>query len=98
MHEDLGANAGRQADLTERGYRVAVLLDGVSEAACVELMHAVADVLVEHGLASPESGPVRSAVAVEQHDWVEAFPGALHLVTPRAVPRSPDLGMGYSPN
>ena len=31
MHEDLGAHAGQDPDPTERAYRVAVLLDGVSE-------------------------------------------------------------------
>ena len=98
MHEDLGAHAGRQPDTTERAYRLAVLLDGVSEAACVELMQGIAEMLVEHGLASPESGPVRSVVSDHEHDRVTEFPGALHLVTPRAVPRSPDLGLGYSPN
>ncbi len=98
MHEDLGAHAGQQPDSTERAYRLAVLLNGVSEAACVELMQQIADLLVEHGLAAPEDGPVRSAVAVHEHDWVTDFPGALHLVVPRAVPRSPDLGLGYSPN
>ena len=98
MHEDLGANAGQQPDVTERAYRLAVLLDGVSEATCVELMQGIADLLEEHGLATPESGPVRSVVAVHEHDWVTELPGALHLVIPRAVPRSPDLGLGYSPN
>ena len=77
MHEDLGAHAGQQPDPTERAYRLAVLLDGVPEAVCVELMQQIADVLVEHGLASPPEGPIRSAVAVHEHDWVTDFPGAL---------------------
>ena len=94
MHEDLGAHAGQEPDPTERAYRLAVLLDDVSEATCVELMQQIADVLVEHGLATP----VRSAVAVHEHDWVTDFPGSLHMVIPKAVPRSPDLGLGYSPN
>jgi hypothetical protein len=98
MHEDLGARAGQQPDPTERAYRLAVLLDGVSEATCVELMQGIADVLAEHGLATPEGAPVRSAVTVHGHEWTTEFPGALHLVIPKAEPRSPDLGLGYSPN
>jgi hypothetical protein len=98
MHEDLGANAEQQPDPTERAYRVAVLLDGVSEGVCVELMQQIADLLVEAGLATPEGAAVRSVVGVHELDWTTEMPGALHLTIPRAVPRSPDLGLGYSPN
>ena len=98
MHEDLGAHAGRAPDPTERAYRLAVLLDGVPEDVCVALMHRIADLLVEAGLATPEGAPVRSVVGVNEHSWASELPGALHLVVPKAIPQSPDLGLGYSPN
>lgn len=98
MHEDLGAHAGRAPDPAERAYHLAVLLDGVPEAACVTLMQRIADLLVEEGLATPEGAPVRSVVSVYEHEWTAEPPGALHLVAPFAVPQSPDLGLGYSPN
>ena len=98
MHEDLGSHAGREPDPTERAYRLAVLLDGVPEAACIGLMQRIADLLVEEGLATPEGAPVRSVIGVQEHEWATELPGALHLVMPKAVPQSPDLGFGYSPN
>jgi hypothetical protein len=98
MHEDLGANAGQQPDPAERAYRVAVLLDSVSEGVCVELMQRIADLLVEFGLSTPEGEAVRSVVGVHELDWTSEMPGALHMTIPKSVPRSPDLGLGYSPN
>jgi hypothetical protein len=98
MHEDLGAHAGREPDPTERAYRLDVLLDAVPEAACVTLMQRIADLLVEEGLATPEGAPVRSVIGVHAHEWTAELPRALHLVLPEAVPQSPDLGLGYSPN
>lgn len=97
MHEDIGAHAGSDPDPTDRAYRLDVLIDGVPEVACVTLMHRIADLLVEEGLASPVGGEVRASVAVRE--WDGRTPGgALHLVFPQAVPQSPDLGLGYSPN
>jgi hypothetical protein len=98
MHEDLGAHAGREPDPAKRAYRIDVLLDGIPEIAGLALMHRIADLLVEEGVASPEDGPVRSVIAMHEHDWTSKLPGATHLVVPRAVPQSPDLGLGYSPN
>jgi len=98
MHEDLGAHAGQDPDPTERAYRVAVLLDGVSEVVCLELMQQIADLLVEHGLSTPEGEAVRSVVGVHELDWTTEMPGALHMTIPKTEPRSPDLGLGYSPN
>jgi hypothetical protein len=98
MHEDLGAHAGQPPDPTDRAYRLEVLLDGAPEIACISLMHRIADLLIEEGLATPEGAPVRSVVGVHEHDWTDELPGALHLVVPKAVPQSPDLGLSYSPN
>ena len=57
MHEDFGADAGSEPDPAERAYRIDVLLDGVAEVAGVALMHRIADLLVEEGLATPEGAP-----------------------------------------
>jgi hypothetical protein len=98
MHEDFGSHAGREPDPAERGYRLDVLLDGVSEAAALALMHRIADLLIEAGLATPEDGDARAIVGLHPHTWTPELADALHLVIPRAVPQSPDLGANYSPN
>ena len=98
MHEDFGSHAGREPDPAPRGYRLDVLLDGVTEAAGVALMHRIADLLVEKGLASPEDGEARAVIALRQHTWSPELAEALHVVVPRAVPQSPDFSSGYSPN
>ena len=68
------------------------------KAVCVELMQEIADLLVEHGLSTPEGDAVRSVVGVHELDWTSEMPGALHMTIPKTEPRSPDLGLGYSPN
>ena len=98
MHEDFGANAGREPGTDDRAYRIDVLLDGVSETACIALLHSMADLLIENGLATPAGGDVRAVIAVHEHTWTPDLGDALHVVVPRAVPQSPDLGLGYSPN
>ncbi|MDA0161132.1 hypothetical protein OM076_12705 [Solirubrobacter ginsenosidimutans] len=98
MHEDFGSHAGREPDPAERGYRLDVLLDGVTEAAALALMHRIADLLIEAGLAAPEDGDARAIVGLHPHTWTPELADAVHLVIPRAVPQSPDLGANYSPN
>jgi hypothetical protein len=98
MHEDFGVNADAEPDPVERAYRIDVLLDGVPEIAGAALVHRIADLLVEEGLATPEGGDVRAIVAMHPHTWTREVAGALHLVVPKAVPQSPDLGANYSPN
>jgi hypothetical protein len=98
MHEDFGANAGREPDPAERAYRLDVLLDGIPEAGGLSLMHRIADLLVEEGLASPEDGDVRAVIGMHTHTWTPDLAEALHVVVPRAIPQSPDLGANYSPN
>jgi hypothetical protein len=98
MHEDLGSRADCDPDPAERAYRLDVLLDGVPEVACVTLMHRIADLLVEEGLATPEGATVRAMIGVREHAWTTEVPDAQHVVVPKAVPQSPDLGLGYSPN
>ena len=98
MHEDFGANAAREPDPAERAYRLDVLLDGIPEAAGVALMHRIADLLIEQGLATPEDGDVRAVIGMHPHTWTPNLADALHVLIPRAVPQSPDLGADYSPN
>ena len=98
MHEDFGANAGRRPDPVERAYRLDVLLDGVPEATGVALMHRIADLLIEEGLATPEGGDMRAIIGMHAHTWTPDLAEALHVMIPKAVPQSPDLGLGYSPN
>ncbi len=98
MHEDFGANADREPDPVERAYRLDVLLDGIPEVAGLSLMHHIADLLVEEGLASPEGGDVRAVIGMHTHTWTADLAEALHVVVPRAIPQSPDLGANYSPN
>jgi hypothetical protein len=98
MHEDFGARADAEPDPDERAYRLDVLLDGVPEIAAVSLLHRIADLLVEEGLATPEGGDVRAVVGLHAHTWTPELADALHLLVPRAVPQSPDLGANYSPN
>jgi hypothetical protein len=98
MHEDFGTHAGREPDPVERGYRLDILLDGVTEAAGLALMHRIADLLVEADLATPEDGEVRAVIGLQEHTWTPNLAEALHVVIPRAVPQSPDLGANYSPN
>src|SRR3954451_10260656 len=98
MHEDFGANAGSAPDPVERAYRIDVLLDGVPEAAAPALMHRIADLLVEDGLATPEGGDARAVIGMQTHTWTPNLAEALHVLVPKAVPQSPDLGANYSPN
>ena len=98
MHEDFGAGAGSEPDPAERAYRIDVLLDGVPEAAGVALMQRIADLLVEEGLATPEGGDVRAVIGMHTHTWTPQLAQALHVIVPRAIPQSPDLGANYSPN
>jgi hypothetical protein len=98
MHEDFGSHAGREPDPAERGYRLDVLLDGVTEAAGLALVQRIADLVVEAGLASPEGGDARAVISLHPHTWTTELTVARHVVIPRAVPRSPDFGATYSPN
>jgi hypothetical protein len=98
MHEDFGAHAGREPGTDDRAYRIDVLLDGVPEIAGVALLHRIADLLVEEGLATPEGGDVRAVIGMHEHTWTPDLADALHVVIPRAIPQSPDLGLGYNPN
>jgi hypothetical protein len=98
MHEDFGANAGSEPDPVERAYRIDVLLDGIPEVAGLTLMQRIADLLVEEGLATPEGGDVRAVIGMHPHTWTADLASALHVVVPKAVPQSPDLGANYSPN
>ena len=83
---------------SSRAYRIDVLLDDVPELAGMELMQRIADLLVEEGLATREGGPFRAVMLMQPYTWTNDLPGALHAIVPRAVPQSPDLGLGYSPN
>ena len=98
MHEDFGVHAGREPDPSDRAYRIDVLLDGVPEVAGLALIQRIADLLVEEGLATPEGGDVRAIIGMHEHTWTPNLAEALHVVIPKAVPQSPDLGLGYSPN
>jgi hypothetical protein len=102
MHEHFGANAGEPPDATRRAYRIELLLNEVDEETCVRLMHGIADMLLEEGLGKPADAPdARAMLALDTQDWSTAhrdIAAALHIVVPAAVPRSPDLGAGYSPN
>jgi hypothetical protein len=98
MHEDFGSHAGREPDPAERGYRLEVLLDEVTEATGVALMHRIADLLVEAGLANPEGGDVRAVIALHPHTRTPELAESQHVVVPRAIPQSPDFGANYSPN
>jgi len=98
MHEDFGSHAGREPDPAQRGYRLDIRLDGVTEAAAVALMQRIADLVVEAGLATPEGGEVRAIVDLREHTWTPEPGDARHVLVPRAVPRSPDLSASYSPN
>src|SRR5262245_34396018 len=86
MHEDFGANAGREPDAVERAYRIDVLLDGIPEVAGLTLMQRIADLIVEEGLATPEGGDVRAVIGMHPHTWTPDLSDALHVVVPRAVP------------
>jgi len=106
-HEHFGPNAEREPDTLPRAYHLDVLLNGIPEAVGVTLMHQIADLLVEHGMAMREPGdPPRAIIGLRPHDWsadtqemvARAVPGGTHIVLPKAVPQSPDLGLGYSPN
>ena len=106
-HHHLGPNADREPDLAQRGYRITVLLERVSEADGVEIAREIADVLAARGIAiRGDDETVRSAIGLDPHDWPESLgvalegdlAGALHVVVPKAVPQAPDLGLGYSPN
>ena len=98
MHEDFGLRAGRDPDPSDRAYRIDVLLDGVPEVAGVALIQRIADLLVEEGLATPEGADVRAIIGMHEHTWAPNLAEAIHIVIPKAVPQSPDLGLGYSPN
>ena len=37
-------------------------------------------------------------IAMQRHTWTPELADALHVIVPRAIPRSPDLGASYSPN
>ena len=108
MHEDFGANAGREPGTDDRAFRIDVLLDGVSETACVALMQGMADLAVENGLATPAGGDVRAVIAVHGPAGHPDLGDALRVVVPKAIPRSrtsvsarptttkPALRAGYS--
>ena len=98
MHEDFGANAGREPGTDDRAYRIDVLLDGIPEIAGLALMHRIADLLIEEGLASREGGDIRAVIGMREHAFSPDLGDALHVVIPRAIPQSPDLGLGYNPN
>jgi len=98
MHEDFGANAGRELDPVERAYRLDVLLDAIPEAAGLALMQRIADLLIEAGLATPEGEAVRAVIGMQPHTGARDVDCDLHLLIPKAVPQSPDLGADYSPN
>jgi hypothetical protein len=98
MHEDFGANAGREPGTDARTYRIDVMLDGVSERAALAFLHRVADLVVEDGMATPEGGDVRAVLGMHEHVAVADLTEAIHVLIPKAVPQSPDLGLGFNPN
>jgi len=98
MHEDFGANASREPGTDDRIYRIDVMLDGVSERAALALMHRIADLVVEDGMATPEGGDVRAVLGMHEHAAVADLTEAIHVLIPKAVPQSPDLGLGFNPN
>src|SRR3954454_19068736 len=98
MHEAFGANAGRAPASGRRAHRLDLLLASVPEVAGLAVMHRIADLLVEEGLASPETGDVRAVIGMYEHSWSPNLADALHVLIPRAIPQSPDLGANYSPN
>ena len=85
-------------DPDDRAYRIDVLLDGIPEETGVAVMQRIGDLLVEAGLATPEGGNVRAVIGMHEHTWSPNLADAIHVVIPRAIPQSPDLGLGYSPN
>ena len=67
----------------------------------------VADVLAAAGIAiRGEDETVRSVIGIEPHPWPVGLPprrlrslaGAEHILVPKSVPQTPDLGQDYSPN
>jgi hypothetical protein len=99
--------ADRELDPEPRSHRITVLLERVSENEAVEVVFEIADALAARGLAiRDEDDTVRSVVGLDRHPWPENLgaalesdlAGALHIVVPKAVPQTPDLGLGYSPN
>ena len=56
-----------------------MLLDGIPEVAGLTLMHRIADLLVEEGLASPEGGDVRAVIGMHPHTWTPDLAAALHV-------------------
>jgi hypothetical protein len=53
-----------------------------------------------------EDETVRSVIGIEPHPWpaglsaatAEDLVGAEHILVPKSVPQTPDLGQDYSPN
>jgi len=98
MHEDFGAHASREPGTDARTYRIDVMLEGVTERAALALMHRIADLVVEDGMATPEGSDVRAVLGMHEHDAVADLTEAIHVLIPKAVPQSPDLGFGFNPN
>ena len=106
-HLHLGPNAEAEPASLPRSYRVTVLLERVTEWEALAVGREVADVLAAAGIAiRGEDETVRSVIGIEPHPWpvglaaatVEDLAGAEHILVPKSVPQTPDLGQDYSPN
>jgi len=47
---------------------------------------------------TPEGEAVRAVIGMQPHTGARDVDCDLHLLIPKAVPQSPDLGADYSPN
>ena len=106
-HVHLGPNAGAKPASVPRSYRLTVLLERVTEWEALAVAREVADVLAAAGIAiRGEDETVRSVIGVEPHPWpvglsaatAEELASAEHILVPKSVPQTPDLGQDYSPN
>lgn len=79
----------------------------MSEWEALAVAREVADVLAAAGIAiRGEDETVRSVIGVEPHPWPVGLSAAMaqelasaeHILVPKSVPQTPDLGQDYSPN
>jgi hypothetical protein len=106
-HEHFRAGGDDEPDPTPQPYRIDVLFGRVNEKEALALAGAIADLLVEHGFGLRTGDDrVRAMLGVSRCDWPASFEqalggelaSALHVLVPKAEPRTPDLGADYSPN